>query len=177
MMLRNGTDATDVREIYSDYIDFNVCQCPHLPKIDIAGATSDFVYMDYDAFFGYMGNFDGSNYTSLWTQSTVPWKYDGTDMTVMAGDQFLYDSTNSQRDNIVNHGHSGFTTAGGTFSGYTYSASYGKFGEDKRGETNANFLFSDGSAQGYLGTSGDLIDVKSRHSTQTGGRLKVPTAQ
>ena len=173
--------AVDLRPPYQGYVDIDFCQCPHLPRFSPATASATYVYVDYDLYAGYFGDYAGG-YQNTWSRSTALYRYGGIELNALAGDRLYYESgAAAGRDTIANHatGFENFTTMVYVDASYAYSAAYALVGHDSRRLFTANYVATDGSARTYKGGDPELLALPTRHSVNAGanGTFLVPRRQ
>ena len=180
----NRDSSRDVRHQYADYMSLDFFQCPHLPRFKAQTHDARFLFVDYDLYGGYFGDYNGSDYTATWTRLTETWDYDGTTMTALAGDRLYYESgaLAGARSAIVNHAvgadYYGVEESYDT-NGYVYTVARTTVSYDSREGHNASYVFSDGSARTFDGRSDELVDVLTRHTdfAPRNGRFAIPRKQ
>lgn len=175
--------GVDQRPPYQGYLDLDFCQCPHLPRFSPATATATYVYVDYDLYAGYFGDYVGG-YQNTWSRSTAVYRYEGVELNALAGDRLYYESgagAAAGRDTIANHaaGQENFTATVYLDASYAYSAAYALVGYDSRRLFTANYVAADGSARTYKGSNPELLALPTRHSVNVGanGTFLIPRRQ
>ncbi len=168
-------DGTDIRSMWKPYLpDLNFLMCPFLQELDlnldVIPEGTRRVYCGYDLIFGYWRDCSKDDQWAApldrWVKIEQNWLYKGRKVKVMAMDRMYRGLANNYYR--INHGqgvpglkcHYTPYEAGYDYVGTVYSGSVMTSGNaDLRAETNASYLFKDGSARAFDGDDEILEDV------------------
>ncbi len=170
-----GGDGVDLREQWEPYLgDTNFFNCPFLKSLDMSTSTIPLrekrIYGSYSLATYYRdrevnGNWAKDNEQGRWSKTGRKWRYRGKEMEVLACDRLYRQYL--QGNYRLNHGRD-VTGSWHSYAGYndgkefvhsTFLALILDFNEDLRQETNACFVFKDGSAGKYDGDDDAMIEV------------------